>query len=102
LLESAIKRPRNLWAYGSPRPDIFDLAASYAFGLAKNHPFLDGNKRIAAVGCEAFEAFLDLHGASLRATDDDWYTAVLALAAGETSEPAFAEWLRRHAAAAPA
>ncbi|QDT70806.1 Toxin Doc [Planctomycetes bacterium MalM25] len=94
LLESALGRPRNLWAYGDPKPDSPALAAAYAFGLAKNHPFLDGNKRIAAVVCEAF---LNTQGVMLLASDDEWYKAVLALAAGETPEQDFAAWLRDHA-----
>ncbi|TWU00731.1 Toxin Doc [Botrimarina colliarenosi] len=93
LLESALNRPRNLWAYSQPRPDIAALAAAYGFGLAKNHPFFDGNKRTAAVVCEGF---LNEEGYALIASDDDWYEAVLALAAGELSEEAFAEWLRQH------
>lgn len=95
LLESALSRPKNLWAYSEPKPDAATLAAAYAHGLAKNHPFLDGNRWIAAVVCEGF---LNFHGFRVGAVDDDWYEAVLALAAGELSEQAFADWLRGHAA----
>ncbi|MCA9238914.1 MAG: type II toxin-antitoxin system death-on-curing family toxin [Planctomycetales bacterium] len=91
LLESALNRARHLWTYSSPKPDEARLSAAYAFGIAKDHPFLDGNKRTAAVVCEAF---LQLHGKTLSASDDDWYNAVIALAAGDTSEEAIADWLR--------
>ena len=66
MLESALARPQQLQAYGDPPPDLADLAASLAFGLARNHPFVDGNKRTAAVACETF---IMLNGASLDATD---------------------------------
>jgi death-on-curing protein len=89
LLESALARPRNLAAYG--KPDLAALAAAYAFGLARNHPFVDGNKRTAFV---AAELFLDLNGHDLVASDEDCVTAMLSLAAGETSEAEFAAWLR--------
>jgi death-on-curing protein len=69
------------------------MAGAYAIGLAKNHPFLDGNKRIAAIVCEAF---LNSLGYQLTADDDAWYTSVLSLAAGELSEEAFAAWLREN------
>lgn len=95
LLESALSRPRNLWAYNSPKPDPVALAAAYAFGLAKNHPFFDGNKRIAAVACEAF---LIQQGVALTANDEEWYGAMIALASGEWDESVFAAWLRNHTA----
>lgn len=88
LLESALARPRNLAAYGEP--DLAALAAAYAFGLVRNHPFVDGNKRTAFV---AAELFLDLNGQDLVASDEDCVTAMLSLAAGETSEAEFAAWL---------
>ncbi|MEO1496585.1 MAG: type II toxin-antitoxin system death-on-curing family toxin [Planctomycetota bacterium] len=91
LLDSALMRPRQLWHYSQPKPDAAALAAAYAFGLARNHPFMDGNKRIAAVVCEAF---LNSLGFDLTAGDDDFYTAMFALAAGELPEEAFADWLR--------
>jgi death-on-curing protein len=89
LFESALARPRNLAAYGEP--DVAALAASYAFGLARNHPFVDGNKRTAAV---VMEAFLNLNGAILNATDPEIVVAILALAAGELGEEELAAWLR--------
>ena len=89
LLDSALARPLNLVAYGEP--DLADLAAAYAFGLAKNHPFVDGNKRAAFLGAGLF---LALNGFRLRASQVDATQAMLALAAGELSEEAFARWLR--------
>ena len=90
LLESALGRPRHLFGYTDPTPDIPQLAAAYAYGIAKNHAFIDGNKRTAAVVCETF---LDLNGWDLTATDADAYPVFLALAAGELSEEALAQWL---------
>lgn len=91
LLESALARPRQLHAYGDPAPDLADLAASLASGLARNHPFVDGNKRTAAVACETF---LELNGARLDAEDLDLYPLYLALAEGKLGEREFAAWLR--------
>ena len=91
LLESALARPRQLHAYGDPAPDLADLAAALAYGLARNHPFLDGNKRTAAVACETF---LELNGAVLEADDLELYPVYLALAEGKLSERDFAAWLR--------
>lgn len=91
LLESALARPQQLFAYGQPPPDLADLAASLAYGLARNHPFLDGNKRTAHV---CYRVFLRMNGADLRATDEDKYVAMLALAEGSLSEAEFAAWLR--------
>ncbi len=90
LLESALNKPLNLLAYGEP--DLAELAASYATGLAKNHPFVDGNKRAAFL---AVGMFLYLNGYRLQATQADATLTVLGLAAGDISEAAFAEWLRR-------
>jgi death-on-curing protein len=89
LLESA----QNLSAYGEP--DVADLAAAYAFGLAQNHPFVDGNKRAAFL---AAGLFLALNGYRLGAGQADATLAILALAAGDTDEATFAEWLRAHLA----
>jgi death-on-curing protein len=89
LLESALSKPENLFAYG--KPAAFDLAASYAFGLVKNHPFLDGNKRI---GFATAVLFLELNGYHFRATEVEVVLRTLALAAGEMSESAYAEWLK--------
>jgi death-on-curing protein len=91
LLESALARPQQRRAYGDPSPDLADLAASLAHGLARNHPFIDGNKRTAAVMCETF---LELNGYTLAATDLELYPLYLGLATGELGEDEFAAWLR--------
>lgn len=95
LLESAMARPQNLAAYGEP--DAAELAAAYAYGVARNHPFVDGNKRTAAV---VSETFLVLNGYMLTATDAELVVAFLALAAGSLSEEETAAWFRDHLAAA--
>lgn len=92
-LESALGRPRQLYADGDPSPDLADLGASLAFGLARNHPFVDGNKRTAYV---AYRTFLALNGADLTATNEQKYLTILALAEGTLSEHEFAAWLRTH------
>jgi death-on-curing protein len=92
LLDSALARPLNLDAYGDP--DFASLAASYGFGLAQNHPFVDGNKRGAFL---AVGLFLLLNGYRLRVSQAEATAAMLAVAAGELEEAAFAEWLRRNA-----
>ena len=92
LLSSALARPQNLLAYGES-PDAAALAAAYAFGIARNHPFLDGNKRTAFV---VMELFLNLNGWTLEADDSDCIAVTESLAAGNVSEKAFAHWLREH------
>ena len=89
LFESAMARPQNLVAYGEP--DAAALAAAYAFGIARNHPFVDGNKRTAAV---VAESFLNLNGLDLRVSDAEIVVAFLALAAGDLSEDELATWFR--------
>ncbi|MEQ1545909.1 type II toxin-antitoxin system death-on-curing family toxin [Methyloglobulus sp.] len=89
LLESALMRPQQLAHYGNA--DIAHLAAAYGFGLAKNHPFIDGNKRVAFA---VTETFLVLNGVMLTATDEDCVTTMLQLAAGEIDENQFADWIR--------
>jgi death on curing protein len=91
LLDSAMARPQNLLAYGDP--DAAALAAAYAYGIARNHPFVDGNKRTAAV---VSETFLVLNGYALLASDAELVVAVLALAAGDLSEAELADWFRVH------
>jgi len=91
LLDSALGRPRNLLAYG--QPSLFHLAASYAFGLVKNHPFIDGNKR---TGFVVAVLFLELNGCRFHATEVDATVRTLALAAGEMSEMAYAAWLKEN------
>jgi death on curing protein len=92
LFESALARPRNLHAYESVT-DLAQLAASYAFGLAKNHAFVDGNKRIAFI---AAALFLRINGQRLAADQADATLTVLDLASGAIDEAAFAAWLRKH------
>jgi death-on-curing protein len=94
LLDSALARPLNLAAYGEP--DLADLAAAYAVGIAQNHPFVDGNKRAAFL---AAGLFLALNGMRLRVPQAEAAGAMLAVAAGELEEAAFAEWIRRCAVA---
>jgi len=91
LLDSALARPLNLDAYGTP--DFADLAASYAIGLAKNHGFVDGNKRAALL---ATGLFLHLNGYRLQVSQADATLTMLAVAAGEMDEATFADWLRQH------
>lgn len=91
LLESALARPQQLFSYGDPPPDLAALAASLAFWLARNHPFVDGNKRTAAVACELF---LALNDATLEASNVELYPVYLALAEGSLAEAEFADWLR--------
>jgi death on curing protein len=89
LLDSAMARAPNLAAYG--KPDAAALAATYAFGIARNHPFVDGNKRTAAV---VSETFLVLNGYALEASDAELVVAFLALASGDLSEDELADWFR--------
>ena len=91
LFESAMARPENLAAYGDP--DVRDLAAAYAFGIARNHPFIDGNKRTAFV---VSATFLLLNGRDLTATEIQVVETFLALAAGELSENDLAAWFREN------
>lgn len=98
LLDSALGRPLNLQSYADPAapPDVAALAASHAAWLAKNPPFVDGNKRAAFL---ATGLFLYLNGYRLNASQADATITVLALAAGDITESEFADWLRAHAAA---
>ena len=88
-LSSALARPANLEAYGDP--DAAALAAAYAMGIARNHPFIDGNKRTAWV---AARLFLELNGFDIQYTDQDAIGIMLSLAAGEVTEETLAEWFR--------
>jgi death-on-curing protein len=90
LLESAIGRPPHLFAYTDPTPTIPMLAASYAFGIARNHAFIDGNKRTAYVVCRMF---LIENGFDITGDKVERYTVFLRLAAGDLSEPELATWL---------
>lgn len=91
LLDSALARPQHLAAYGTP--DIAELAASYGVGFAKNHPFVDGNKRAAFL---AVGIFLMVNGFRLTATQVEATLTIFAVASGEMDEAAFAAWLRSH------
>ena len=88
MLDSALSRLANLFAYG--KPTLFELAAAYAYGLAKNHPFIDGNKRAAFI---VAVVFLELNGRHFLATEADAAVYTLGLAAGEISESQYAAWL---------
>jgi death on curing protein len=94
LFESTLARSQNIAAY--EEPDVAHLAAAYAFGLAKNRPFVNGSTRTALV---ALEAFLNLNGFVLDASDADCVIAILRLAEGEFDEDSLADWVRRHAKA---
>jgi death on curing protein len=88
-LESALDRPRNKWGYGVT--DMAELAAAYSFGLSRNHPFVDGNKRMAFAG---MLVFLGLNGFEFETSEEDATAMMLALAAGEVSEDSLARWIR--------
>ena len=91
LLDSALARPQHLLSYGDP--DVSELAAAYGWGIARNHPFVDGNKRTALV---AAELFLVLNGYELQADDADCVVTMLSVAAGEVAADDFAAWIRGH------
>ena len=91
LLESALARPLQLYAYGDPLPDLADLAATLAYGLARNHPFVDGNKRTAYVVCRTF---LVLNDVDLTASAEEKYLTIIALAEDKLTVEEFAGWLR--------
>lgn len=93
MLESALSRPTNKYNYDSPKPSLAQLAAAYAFGLSKNHPFIDGNKRTAFVVCELFLR-LNKHG--IEASVEEKYTTFLSLADGILSEDELANWIEQH------
>lgn len=93
MLESTLARPQQLYAYGDPPPDLADLAATLAYGIARNHPFVDGNKRTSAVACETF---VNLNDAVLDAEDVDLFPRFLALAEDKLSLEDFTHWLRVH------
>ncbi len=93
LLEFALARPKNLLAYSDPPPDIPALAASYAYGIARNHPFIEGNKRTAFVVCRTF---MILNSRDIKASQEDKYVTFLKLAQGDLAEDALTHWLRDH------
>ena len=94
LLESALARPRQLLSY-TPDADIAALTAAYGYGLARNHPYNDGNKRVAFV---AMAVFLGLNGLEFTASESDVVTTIVALAASEIDEDTLADWIRLHTA----
>lgn len=89
-LESALARPRNLLAYGKKKPSLARLAAAYAFGIIKNHPFIDGNKRTALV--VAF-SFLEVNGIEIKASEEEAYRVFMDLASGRMSEDELSAWI---------
>lgn len=91
LLSSALHRPYQVWSWADPPPDLARLAAAYAFGLARNHPFIDGYKRIAFVACRLF---LLLNGVDLIAPREEKYLTFVQLAEGGLAEEELAAWLR--------
>ena len=91
-LESALARPQQRWAYGRAR-DLASLSASYGFGLARNHPYRDGNKRIAFM---AIAIFLGINGYEIEAAEEEVVRVMLDLAAGRISEVTLAKWIRSH------
>jgi death-on-curing protein len=91
LLESAMGKPQNIFAYG--KPSLFDLAAAYAFGIVKNHPFIDGNKR---AGFMAAYLFLEINGFEFTAGESDVVLKTFALAASKISERDYAVWLKQN------
>ena len=91
LLESALARPLQLFSYGDPPPDLAALAAAYCVGLAKNHAFVDGNKRIAFI---ALLTFLMVNGSRLTATQPDAYQTIIAVASGTMDDQTLAAWIR--------
>jgi death-on-curing protein len=96
LLESALAKARNIWAYADSPPSLPRLAAADAFGISSNHPFADGNKRTALV---ISFAFLEVNGMEVTASQEEAYTTILALAAGEITEAELALWFAEHTAA---
>lgn len=92
LLSSALARPQNIFAYGQPPPDLATLAAAYAYGLARNHPFVDGNKRTALI---AARTFLLLNGANLEAGQDEKFLTFQRLAEGSLTEEELADWIQK-------
>ena len=91
LLSSALARPRHLFIYADRSPDIATMATAYAYGIAKNHPFMDGNKRTAVVVCETF---IGLNAHQLHVSDEELYETFLTLAKGELSEDELVDWIR--------
>jgi len=93
LLESALHRPRHQWEYSAPKPSLGRLAAAYAFGITRNHPYIDGNKRVALVVCLTF---LEINGHHLDACPVDLYRVFMELTSGDLDEDGLATWIESH------
>ena len=93
LLLSALSRSENAFHYSDPKPDVAELAAAYGFGLAKNHPFNDANKRTALI---AIRVFLKLNGYDLAAAPEAKYEMIIRVAASDVSEDELAQWIRKN------
>ena len=93
LLESALDKPKNLYHYSDPKPALAAMAASYAYGIALNHPFVDGNKRTAFIACQLF---LRLNGIQITASQAEKYDIFIKLASGDLSEKSLAKWINEH------
>ncbi len=93
LLDSALARPKNLFAYADAAPELAALAAAYAIGIIKNHPFVDGNKRTAFV---VSRTFLVLNGVDIDATKEEKYRTFMKAAAGMLTQDELADWFRVH------
>ena len=93
LLESALHRPRHQWEYSTPKPSLARLATAYAFGITHNHPYIDGNKRVALVVCLTF---VEINGLHVNASLVDLYQVIMALATGDLDEDGLAAWLENH------
>lgn len=93
LLQSALHRPKNFLAFSESSPDIASLAAAYGYGIVKNHPFVDGNKRTSYI---VMRTFLILNGCDISATDEEKYRIWIAIASGEMTEAQLADWIRKH------
>ncbi|MEG9862667.1 MAG: type II toxin-antitoxin system death-on-curing family toxin [Parvularculales bacterium] len=93
LLDSALTKPENLYHYSEPKPTMAELAAAYAFGIVRNHPFVDGNKRTAVT---VYGGFLILNRVELQAPEDEEYQTFLKLASGELTEKELALWISSH------
>lgn len=93
LLESALARAKNIWAYAEAPPSMATLAAAYAGGISSNHPFIDGNKRTALL---VSFVFLEVNGLKVIATQEEAYITILGLAAGEITEQQLARWFEQN------
>ncbi len=93
LLESALSKPKSLYHYSNPKPSLAALAASYAYGIAMNHPFVDGNKRTALIVCQLF---LHLNNAKLKTCQTEKYDTFMKLASGNLSELDLTKWIAKN------